>query len=419
MDLHSVTITSHNTQKKPPEVFTQQHLLPNTILCLQEVSLAEAPLQEITHRLFPSATVFANTLGRAKGTAIIVHPTLAPYVTRISTPATQGHLTSSTLRLPNHTPIDVHCIYGSNLTSEQQYIQTLLQPLLPTNALLIGDFNATLAFSDAHSMRAPAKWNWLTRQTQTFKLHDLWRLQHPQARQYTRWATTTRPSASRLDMCLVTHPLLQNLTQFHTQILSHNRTSDHHPIRLTLPHLAPPPSPPIIHQRIHISHWSPQHTESLHTKLAPLTVQTLLHNINTAPSDHRKHNTQLTTILTDTRLALREILHQKPHELRPTKTEQTMTEARDTWLRTSPTTTNSPEWTRFQEAMKEHFAWQDTRTTKRLHRALANRKRVKRAIQESRSRYKNPALQLTDPDTGHPTPNNQHTSEVLAHTLPH
>ena len=199
---------------------------------------------------------------REHGTCLVFSPRLRPFVEPIARVDKEGLIAAALLHLPGAPPILVASVYSpykaSRLDMERlrNTIRQSLQPLLVKypNHVLGGDFNTMVTPSlDGHNMCSGRPWDWLASKVTSSppRLVDSFRSFHPTRRVYTRYPQPHHSSESRIDMIFYSPPASQHLTPQSADILTNDKSSNHHP---TTFYASAPPLPfreqPILKRKI-------------------------------------------------------------------------------------------------------------------------------------------------------------------------
>ena len=227
------------------------------IIFLQELNKAP-PLPSPWSSGTSKALVHAN-LGppRRHGSAVILSPRLAPFATPLDHLDNEGLLAAVKIKLPNAPEFLAVSVYAPCTEDKKVICRDFLARkigdlhLKYPNLIMGGDFNAILQHPlDTEDMVSPNTWEWLQNQVipPSRKFVDTYRLLHGTKREFTRFSTPSMPSASRIDLVLVSKTFNSNFHVTSTNIQSYDKSADHHPVDVSfntpfIPDL-PPQAPP-------------------------------------------------------------------------------------------------------------------------------------------------------------------------------
>ena len=263
-----LSFISHNIAKQPPTSHILRRLKQGyDVMFFQEV--LKKPL--VPHSFASGndrAVIVSNVSSkREHGTCLVFSPRLRPFVEPIARVDKEGLIAAALLHLPGAPPILVASVSSpykaSRLDMERlrNTIRQSLQPLLVKypNHVLGGDFNTMVTPSlDGHNMCSGRPWDWLASKVTSSppRLVDSFRSFHPTRRVYTRYPQPHHSSESRIDMIFYSPPASQHLTPQSADILTNDKSSNHHP---TTFYASAPPLPfreqPILKRKM--CEWSP------------------------------------------------------------------------------------------------------------------------------------------------------------------
>ena len=231
-NLNSITVITLNCQglrasSNCAVLFSWLNCFKPDIVCLQEThSLSAAEFESWVSKessngnnLQRYAVISSPGTARSRGVAILHKPTFK--VEHVHSDD-HGRLQIVTLTSVSSesSPFQLVNLYGPNRRPEGIAFFDLIGPLLDASIPLImcGDFNTVVNPDlDRFGCNPTSSWayNWprsLQCLTQDFDLNDIWRIYHPQEREYT-WHRTNGQQASRLDMFWLSSSLLQTVKE--------------------------------------------------------------------------------------------------------------------------------------------------------------------------------------------------------------
>ena len=144
------------------------------------------------------------------------------------------------------------------------------------NVLLGGDLNSVLEpLLDMEGATTPNTWPWLMGMVKGQgqiepRLIDHFRSLNPTTLAYTRYRTSNWPSSKRIDLFLGTLSFSSTFPPCSSDVMDSDKSSDHHPLRLTFSTPYAPPLPPDTPPRVAFRSLKATELETCRRLLAPL-----------------------------------------------------------------------------------------------------------------------------------------------------
>ena len=286
------------------------------------------------------------------------------------------------------------------------------------NALLCGDYNTTIQpqFDSLHAAH-PESWDWLRDQVHggDCPLLDAYRVLHPTGHGFTRYAGGCHSTAKRLDMALASMGFGAHFPLSAVSVQELDRTTDHHPVSVTFGTDCCPPTPeappparcyrtlteeeqvPFRALLSPVAEWCAEHVEAFEG-IPVATVQDRTESILKAVS-------QSYTFVTNQHLANSRGQRDKLFEA---------------LLEAIPAPGSSDYGSRLQELeslLQSQVAEAKAKRKKKLHRALVQGIRLKRAIAEALRPTNRVLLAMQDPQTGTRTTCPRRNAEIFSDCL--
>ena len=200
---------------KREQIFTWLKEKQYSICLLQETHSGEGT-HDLWAREWDATSYFSGTKNNTEGVAILLNPNFA-YTVKEYKEIIIGRLQAVEITI-NDKDLVILNIYGPN-TDDLTHFNTL-EKYLKDNAdktlIIGGDFNTVLDIeidkkngrTDTHKLCR----KYLNALTETFNLVDIWRIKHPNLKQYTWHSSTKPPIFSRLDYFLLSDNLINSTT---------------------------------------------------------------------------------------------------------------------------------------------------------------------------------------------------------------
>ena len=232
-----LTLTTHYTAKNidKREAIILHHMHNQTdILCLQEI-----PYKPNLFHLLNTHIYTNKTDDHTNGTAIIIHSSLSPYTSTIKHNRVHGCVFAIDITIPGHPTIRIINIYTSHLAHLRTRIEHTVSKLQhhQPHHVLLGNFNTYLQpLLDTKNVKHLKHWPWLHNQplppshSTTPTLVNLYRKDHPEAKQWTRPTNPRLHSQTRIDLILSSLAFHTIFKPFNTYIDRNNSTTDHRPV---------------------------------------------------------------------------------------------------------------------------------------------------------------------------------------------
>ena len=230
----SFNVRGLGNKTKREQIFTWLKEKQFSICLLQETHSGDG-----THNLWTrewgTTSYFSGTKNNSEGVAILLNPNFSSTVKGYKE-IIIGRLQAVELTI-NEKDFVILNIYGPN-TEDLTHFNTLeayLKDNTDKTLIIGGDFNTVLDIElDKKNGRTDTHKScrkYLNELTQTFNLVDIWRIKHPNLKQYTWHSTTKPPIFSRLDYFLLSDNLANSVSSCAHRI---SYKSDHSIVELNI-----------------------------------------------------------------------------------------------------------------------------------------------------------------------------------------
>ena len=376
----------------------------------------------------PSAARIFHNLGEGgtNGVALVVGPRLAPFTSPLPPLDQWGLLVACLVSLPLSDPfvlVSAYCPPPPMTRDFRGHLETAVEALMSQwpNVLLGGDLNSVLEPPlDMEGATSPNTWPWLDRmvkghgQTEP-RLVDHFRSLNPSTLAYTRYRTSNWPSAKRIDLFLGTLGFNSIFPPFSSDIIDSDKSSDHHPLRLTFSTPYAPPLPPDTPPRLIFRSLKGTELETFRGLLAPLGEWCSVALDRLGEMSLGRVQQETSTLL----LAVSDSYKFSTSQHLTRKVGRK--DKRVAALRDSLPPPDSPAYKAALDLLTEALEAQvnnaRARRQKKLHRALASGRGIKRAVEEALRPVSGQTIAFRDPETLSPTADATRNCQLAADSL--
>ena len=372
------------------------------------------------------ALVHAN-LGppRRHGAAIVLSPRLAPFATPLNHLDDEGLLSAVKIKLPNAPEFVAVSVYAPCTEDKKLVCRDIIARkvcelhLKYPNLIMGGDFNAVLQHPlDTEDMVSHNSWEWLHNQVipPSRKFVDTYRLLHGNKREFTRFSTPSMPSASRIDLVLVSKPFKSNFHVTSTNIQSYDKSADHHPVDFSfntpfVPNL-PPQAPP----KKQIRRLTDPERAKFLAKIIDITAWCTNANPKFPQFSEYTITSNTESICTSLSTAYHQVVRPGGGNKQGKKERDTQTLLSSLPQATDPSFDDKMR--EVDEALASQAKASRERARTKMHANLVKGIKLKRTVSEALCPKSSAPLHFWDPTTpGHPTHCNKRAATIVGESL--